>query len=169
MLGLAVSAISLVLLGASGIAKIFDPAPTSGALEAARLPSSETVSRSIGFIELAIAIVGLTWGGIALGAAALLYAAFTLFTLAAIRGRIPLQSCGCFGREDTPPSVIHVVYNAVALIALTSLAVSGSSPVPWSNGPLEVLLFLSFAGLGAAASYLLLARMPQNLRISGAR
>lgn len=169
VLGLALSAISLVLLGASGIVKIFDPAPTSGALEAARLPSSDAISRFIGIAEVGAAILALTRGGVALLAAAVLYAAFTVFTLAAIRRRIPLQSCGCFGREDTPPTAIHVSYNAVATIALTWLAISGTTPVPWDSTPLQLVLFLSFAGLGAIASYLLLARLPPALKISGAR
>lgn len=169
MLGLAVSAISLALLGASGVAKIIDPAPTTGALRAARLPSSDSVSRAIGVFEIAAATLGLALGGVALAAAALAYLAFTLFTLAALRGRIPLQSCGCFGRDDTPPSRIHVVYNAVATIALTWLAVSGAGAVPWDAGWLEVSLFLVFAGIGAYASYLLLARLPATLQAAEAR
>jgi hypothetical protein len=169
VLGLAVSTISLVLLGASGIVKIFDPAPTSGALEVARLPSSDAISRLIGVVELGAAILGLTRGGVAVVAAAVLYAVFTLFTLAAVRRRIPLQSCGCFGRDDTPPTAIHVSYNAVATIALTWLAISDATPVPRDSTPLELVLFLSFAALGAIASYLLLARLPSVLKISGAR
>lgn len=160
VLGPSVSAIALSLLGASGVVKIIDPVPTSGALKAARLPSSESASRAIGLAELGAAALGLIMGGMALIPAMSLYAGFTLFTLAALKHRLPLQSCGCFGREDTPPSNIHVTYNAAATSALTWTAFSGDMPIIWNAPPMELALFLLFAALGAFASYLLLAQLP---------
>jgi hypothetical protein len=167
VLGPAVSAISLSLLGASGIAKVIDPGPTSGALKAARLPGSDSVSRALGVAELVAAALGLTLGGMALIPATLLYAAFALFTLAALRQRLPIQSCGCFGRDDTPPTKIHITYNAVAASALTWTAFSGDVPIIWNAPLMELALLLLFAVLGAFASYLLLARLP--LTVHGGR
>ena len=96
--------------------------------------------------------------------AAVLYAGFTLFTLVATRQQIPVQSCGCFGREDTPPSYIHVVYNAVASLSLFWVALTESTPILTDGMPVETLLFVVFALAGAYASYLLLGRLPQVLR-----
>ncbi len=166
VLGQAVAAITLLLLGASGVAKLLDPDPTSGALRAARLPSSRGLSRLLGMVEVAAAALGLSVGAGGLIPAAALYAGFAVFTLAALRNWIPLQSCGCFGRDDTPPSVIHVVYNLVATISLVWLMVTGAAAFPWTAPPLEMILFAVFAGIGAYASYLLLARLPTTLRLA---
>jgi len=164
VLGQAVAAITLMLLGASGIAKVVDPDPTVGALRAANLPSSRLVSRTLGVVEMTAAILGLGGGPGALIPAVVLYAGFTLFTLAAIRGQIPVQSCGCFGREDTPPSLIHVIYNAVATFSLGWVALTDPTPVLASATVSETVLFAGFALVGAYASYLLLARLPLVLR-----
>ncbi len=166
MVGLAIAAITLSLLGASGVAKVLDPNPTSGALRAAGLPSSNLLSRVLGVAEIAAGVLGLALGGTVLFAASALYLAFALFTLAAIRGRIPLQSCGCFGRDDTPPSVIHVAYNGVAAITLGWMAATGAAAFPWYLGWLEAALFALFAALGAYASFLLLARLPMTLQVA---
>ncbi len=167
MVGQAVAAITLLLLGASGVAKAVDPDPTSGALRAAGLPSSRLISRSLGVAELTAAALGLGATAMALIPAAILYAGFTVFTLAAIRGRIPVQSCGCFGRVDTPPSLIHVVYNASAAILLVWVAINGTTPFPQSANTLEILLFGVFAVLGTYASYLVLAQLPLALHPTG--
>jgi len=165
VLGQAVAAITLMLLGASGIAKVVDPDPTVGALRAAGLPSSRLLSRTLGVVELIAAALGLAGdAGGALIPAVFLYAGFTLFTLAAIRGQIPVQSCGCFGREDTPPSLIHVIYNAVATFSLGWVAVTDPTPVLANASVGEAVLLAVFALTGAYASYLLLARLPLVLR-----
>lgn len=167
MVGQAVAAITLMLLGASGVAKVVDPDPTTGALRAAGLPSSSFATRSLGVAEMTAALLGLGAVAMALISAAVLYAGFAIFTLAAIRGRIPVQSCGCFGRDDTPPSSIHVIYDASAAIALVWVAITGTTPFPWNANVLEILLFAVFAVLGAYASYLLLARLPLTLQPTG--
>lgn len=168
MAGEAIAAITLLLLGASGAAKVLDPNPTSGALASAQLPSSPLIVRSLGLLEIVTAGLGLILGGPALVGAAALYAGFTLFTWAALRRRIPVQSCGCFGREDTPPSVAHIVYNALAAVALVWGALSAAVPIPWEATLLEATLYAVFAGAGAYASYLLLARLPVVLALSRA-
>ena len=114
MVASAFSTIALLLLAASGVSKAIDPDPTRGALQAAGLPSSAPVARLLGIFEVLAAAAALTMGGWWVAPAALLYLGFTGFTLAAVRHQIPVQSCGCFGREDTPPAVVHVVYNAIA-------------------------------------------------------
>jgi len=162
-----ISTIALVLLAASGVAKALDPDPTRGALKAARLPASSPAVVLLGLGEVVAASVGIVIGGGWLAPAAILYLGFTGFTFAAVRGRIPVQSCGCFGRDDTPPTTFHIFYNVIATMALGYLTITGQSAVPWSGSATEVALFLAFSVIGGYLSYLLLARLPQTLALVG--
>lgn len=164
----ALAAISLGLLAASGVAKLVDPAPTTGAMQSAGLPASRPITHALGLFEVVIAGAALAIGGPYLILAALSYLAFGLFTFGALRQRIPVQSCGCFGREDTPPSVVHVTYNVVAAVAIAATAGLGVSPVDWSMATLELVLYLGYTALGTVASYLLLTRLPQLLAVGRA-
>lgn len=160
----AVAAIALGLLGASGVLKWVDPEPTTGAMSAAHLPSSNTLSRLLGLVEMAVSVAALAIGGVSTVAAVFLYAAFTVFTLVAVVYRIPLQSCGCFGREDTPPTVVHVVFNVVATGALVFVAFADTEPIDWALPTIDLVPYLAFTGIGVYASYLILARLPQVLQ-----
>ena len=161
MVAEAIATIALGLLGVGGVAKVVDPDLTSGALRAARLPSSTFVVRLLGFGEVVAAVAALVFGAFAVLPAALMYSAFTLFTWAAVRGNIPLQTCGCFGRDDTPPTWFHVGYNLMASLALLMVIQAAGSPIPWSAPVAEVILYVTFAALGTYASLLLLTALPQ--------
>lgn len=169
MLVAAVAAIALGLLGAAGVAKTVDPEPTSGALRASHLPSEQWVVRSLGAVEIATAFLGLAFGGLWVMAAAVLYLGFLLFTWLAVRNVVPVQSCGCFGREDTPPSWFHVAFNLIALIGLVGVAASNGSPIPWDVPLIQTMVYLAYAALGTYLSYLLLTRLPQSLAVSVSR
>ena len=41
------------------------------------------------------------------------YLAFAGFVVVALRSGAPISSCGCFGKVDTPPSLVHVVIDLV--------------------------------------------------------
>jgi hypothetical protein len=101
--------------------------------------------------------------------AAVLYLGFLVFTWLALRNVLPVQSCGCFGREDTPPSWFHVTFNLIALIALVIVGATNESPIPWDAPVLETSVYLGYAALGAFLSYLLLTRLPQTLTVSTSR
>lgn len=163
MLAQAVAAIALGLLVASGTAKLADPEPTTGAMRSARLPASKPITYALGVFEIVVGAAALMAGGPGLVAAAVLYAGFSIFTFAATRKRIPVQSCGCFGRDDTPPSLIHVVFNLSATVALLALTATGTGAVDWGLPTLQLALYLGFAALGAYVSYLMLSRLPQLL------
>jgi uncharacterized membrane protein YphA (DoxX/SURF4 family) len=165
----AVSAVALVLLAASGVSKVFDPDPTRGAMQAARLPSSRLISRSLGIAEIVAGVAGLVLGGPWLAFAALLYLGFFVFTMAAVRKRLPIQSCGCFGREDTPPTVLHVVFNALSSAALGYVALLSEQAVPWTGPSVEVALYLAFSLVGAYLAYLLLEQLPRTLQMTTTR
>lgn len=167
MVAQAVATIALGLLGASGVAKLIDPEPTTGAMAAARLPSSNILSRLLGAVELVAAVTALAVGGWpALLAATGLYLAFAVFTFAALVNRIPLQSCGCFGRDDTPPTSIHAAYNVVSAVTIGILVFGPAPPIDWTMGTLELALYLVFASIGVYASYLLMTRLPQLLELT---
>lgn len=159
----AVAAIALGLLAASGLAKLVDPEPTTGAMRSARLPASNSITYALGVVEMVLAAAALVSGGPGLLGAAVLYGGFTVFTFAATRKRIPVQSCGCFGRDDTPPSLIHVVFNLSATVTLLVLAAAGTGPIDWALPALQLVLYLGFAAMGVYLSYLLLSRLPQLL------
>jgi uncharacterized membrane protein YphA (DoxX/SURF4 family) len=165
----AVSAIALALLAASGVSKVIEPDPTVGALRAMGLPGRSLTARFLGGAEIVAAAVGLASGGPWIVAAATLYLSFLVFTYLAIRRESPLQSCGCFGREDTPPTWIHVGFNGLALVALGYLSLVNRSPVPWQLPAPEVVSYLAFTVIGAYLAYLLLTRLPQTLQMARAR
>jgi hypothetical protein len=169
MLFAAVAAIALGLLGAAGVAKTVDPEPTAGAMRASRLPSKTWVVRLLGVVETAAAVLGLAVGGLWVIPAALLYLGFLVFTWLAVRNVVPVQSCGCFGREDTPPSWFHVGFNLVALLGLLGVVATDGSPVAWDAPVIQILVYLGFAALGTFLSYLLLTRLPQTLALSPTR
>ena len=166
MLFAAVSAIALGLLGAAGIAKVVDPAPQRSA---SHLPSNASVVRLLGAVEVAASILGLLLGGPWVIAAAVLYLGFLVFSWLALRNVVPVQSCGCFGQEDTPPSWFHVVFNLIALIALVVVGVTNGSPIPWNAPLVETSVYLGFAAVRTFLSYLLLTRLPQTLTVSMSR
>lgn len=161
-----ITTIALVLLAASGVSKALDPNPTRGALRAARLPSSRPAIVALGVLEVVAAAAGMVAGGRWVAPAVALYLGFTVFTFAAVRGQIPVQSCGCFGREDTPPTALHVAYNLTVTIALGYLMITGQPAVPWSGPGIEIALFLGYSVIGAYLSYLVLAQLPRTLSIT---
>ncbi len=167
VLAQAVTAVALTLLAASGIAKLVDPDPTVGAMRAARLPSSRLIAHWLGGFEILAALVGLAWGGIWLVGALGLYIGFALFTLLAVQRKIPVQSCGCFGKEDTPPTWAHVVFNGLSAAAIGYLMVVNRAPVPWSEPVGRILLYSVFGLIGAYLAYLLLAQLPRTLAAAG--
>src|SRR5438067_6629975 len=110
------------LLALAGGLKAVQPASTAGALRALRLPSALPLVRLLGLLEVVIgAGVAVTLWPPLLVLVAAMYLAFAAFVIAALGAQTPLQSCGCFGTADTPPSPVHVgVDVAAAVVALVS-------------------------------------------------
>ncbi|HEX6946831.1 MAG TPA: MauE/DoxX family redox-associated membrane protein [Acidimicrobiia bacterium] len=161
----AASAVALALLALAGLAKLMEPEYTSGALRATGLPSGIGIVRLLGMAEFMAGVAGLVLGGPLVAPAAVFYAGFSVFTWQALRRDTPLQSCGCFGREDTPPSTIHLVFDVVATIALAAVAVANLSPLPPGRS-IETIVYAGFVGLGTYASVLVLTRLPAVLRLA---
>jgi hypothetical protein len=119
--------VAAALLGLAGAQKLVDPTMTVGALRALRLPASPLLVRVGSAVELAIGVGAIVVGGVALWwMAAASYVAFAAFVVAALRKGTMIGSCGCFGREDTPPHVTHVALNVA--LAGVAVAVALTSP-----------------------------------------
>jgi hypothetical protein len=154
------------LLACAGVFKVARPALTAGALRAMRLPSRLGVVRALGIGEIVLGLATLVTGArplLALSAAA--YLGFAGFVAAALVSGAPLQSCGCFGQRETPPSAVHLGFNLVAAATLL-VAAAGNLPEPadvladqpWHGAP---FVFLTATSL--ALAYLVLTALPDVL------
>jgi Methylamine utilisation protein MauE len=113
-----------LLLAFAGAAKVVDPTMTVGALRALRLPSSPTLVRAGGGAELVLGLSAVTAGWAAVWwLVAASYLGFAAFVVAALRAGTMVGSCGCFGREETPPHPGHVVLDAALAAAAGAAAV----------------------------------------------
>ncbi|HEY8547667.1 MAG TPA: MauE/DoxX family redox-associated membrane protein [Acidimicrobiales bacterium] len=103
-----------LLLVVAGAAKVADPSRTAGALRALGWPSSPWLVRAAAAAELLLGLVVLVVGGrVPALLVAASYLGFALFVMAALRSGTPVGTCGCFARDDTPPSPAHVALDAV--------------------------------------------------------
>ena len=130
------------------------------------LPGSPALVRLLGVVEVTLGAAALVTGArpmLALAAAA--YLAFAGFVAVALLSGSPLQSCGCFGQRDTPPSVVHLGVNVTAAAVLL-VAAAGDLPKPadvladqpWSAAPFLLLVLISLE-----LSYLVLTALPAVL------
>lgn len=124
-------------------------------------------TRVIGLAEVAIAIAAIATGAAILWAGvALAYGAFTVFIMWALgRGDI-VGSCGCFGREDTPPTPGHAAFNAAAA-ALAALAVADPVVLSQFDGSAaEALLLAVLVGIGITLAIAALTALPRTLALA---
>jgi hypothetical protein len=97
------------------------------------------------------------------------YAVFAGFVAAAMSGRVQVAWCGCFGQEDAPPGVTHLVIDLVAATACVTAAIAAPPPgiadivatQPWAGIP-----FLAFLVVGVAAVVMAMTGLP---RLNAAR
>jgi len=103
-------------------------------------------------VELVLGVAALVIGGAVTWAlVAASYLAFAVFVGAALRSGKPVGSCGCFGREDTPPHIVHVVLDLALAGAAVGAAATGVVPldaVTSSPGQGTVVVLLSLLGVG---------------------
>ena len=156
--------IAALLLAGAGVAKALDPTTTVGALRKLGLDVPAVIVRTGGVGEAGLAAVAVVTGApVAAVLVAASYLGFTAFVVVARVRRLPIGSCGCFGRIDTPPSAIHVVVNLGA--AVSALAVAwrdggGIGPV-LADQPLAGVPFVLLAVTGAYAAFTALTVVPQ--------
>ena len=151
------SLVAAALLALAGAQKLIDPTMTVGALRALRLPASPLAVRVGSAVELALGVAAIAVGGPALWwLVAASYLAFTAFVVVALRSGTMIGSCGCFGREETPPHPVHVAVNLGLAAAAVATAVRSS------GAPVEAVLDEPGAGtvvvgLSMVAVYLVFA------------
>lgn len=122
------------VLGALGVIKLIDPAPTSTMLAALGVPGRDVAARLLGGAEVAVAVVVLSDGpAVAMVALALAYWSFTL-GLVVLRRRSPATPCGCVGRWSGPPTRRHIAINGALATAAAACVVTGTTAWPTLSG-----------------------------------
>lgn len=117
------------LLVLAGAQKLRDPLPLVRAARSVSLSVPATLVRAGAALEAAVGLAtlldGSRWTALAVAAS---YAGFTAFVVLALLRKGILASCGCFGRADTPPTVLHAVVTGGLSLAATTGA-PGALPV----------------------------------------
>jgi hypothetical protein len=141
------------LLAAAAPAKLANPVPTIGALRSVGVVwAGPRTVRVLTAVELAAGVAAIVVGGrIADTAVAVLYASFSGFLALALR--TPGGSCGCAGRDDTPPTVGHLLMTALfaagAAAAATTGGRTGLVALAGDGHPAELGVLVGFALLAA--------------------
>jgi hypothetical protein len=142
-----VGAAALLLL-AAGALKVADPTRTAGALAARGWAVPAGAVRAGALAEAALGAATLAVGGRLLPAlVAASYAGFAWFVAGALRSGRPVGTCGCFGRPDTPPRLVHVVTDAALALAAAAGAVAGVVPLV-EGSPAVIAASVVVAGAG---------------------
>ena len=163
----ALHAAAAVLLVIAGGAKLARPVPTAQLLSSLGVPAGRGVVLAIGAGEIALGLAALLVGGpgpsIAVG---LVYLCFAVVVARAMRVGAP--SCGCFGRVDAPPSIVHVVGN-LAFAVVSFAAAAGDTPLEVMDAqPAAGLLFVLAVGVVAGLSLVAFTALPEALGARGA-
>jgi hypothetical protein len=163
-----VIAASLLVLG--GVLKALRPLDTSNALRGVGVPFGPGIVRFGGVAEAALGVWAITTGDRwSATLVALSYVAFSGFVVVALVRRAPIASCGCFGKADTPPSLVHVGVNVVACLAAVAIAADPGAGLRdvLAVQPLAGLPFLLLVGTGVFLTFLALTLLPQTLLLVG--
>ena len=166
-------AIATVLLAVGGAAKAVRPRDTAQALTAVgirfpRFLPGRVVVRVGGTAEAIIGTAALLLGGPVLCAlVALSYLAFAGFVLVALRTGAPISSCGCFGKVDTPPSLVHVVLDLAFAGVAAGAAFVGDVALPDVLGdqPLLGIPFLLLIVIGCSLVFLAFTSLPKTMAV----
>lgn len=117
-----------VIIAVAGVAKMAKPQVAIHAMQAAGVTVPAWLVTAFGGFELALGVAVVTWQW--MPAVALLagcYSGFAVFALRILVGGGPAVSCGCFGQDDAPIGVEHVIVN-LAMAAVIVAAIAGIGP-----------------------------------------
>ncbi len=156
------------LLVVAGAAKAARPDDTARALSElagrARLwRVTRTAVRTGALVEMLLGIAALVAPRpVTAALVSLSYAAFAAVVASAWRRGGPLATCGCFGKPDTPPTLVHLLLDLTLAVAAAVVAVTAPAHgtlftllahQPWAGVPLvfvsAVALWLSLLALSA--------------------
>ncbi len=156
------AAVFSVLLVITGVAKIARPHDVERALIGFGLPRIPYAGAAIGPIEVGVGALAL-FSPVGLVMQSGLYAVFAAWILAALHLDVPLASCGCLGRDDTPPSGGHLAVNLLAVGM--SLPAVWSGPATWPSG-LGAVATVVVLAVGVFLAYVVLT---DGARLAGVR
>ena len=140
------------LLVLTGIAKLVRPTDTARAIRTLGVPGSLTLTYLLAVMEVSIgALVLVTLEPLWFALQAILYASFLLWVVWAIRTDAPLASCGCLGRDDTPPYWGHTLVNALGFaVSLLAATIANTEVVFGESFAVAAQLSVVVAGVLAA-------------------
>ncbi len=151
------------VLAISGVAKLGSPQATQRALRSSRLPSSRLAVSCLAVAEVALAAAAVATGSwTAATAVAVIYLAYAVFVATARYRGGPETNCGCFGKGETPPTLLHIVINLVfaAAAGLAATQPTGGLPALVARSPGQAGLLAGYAVLGGWLTYLVLDVLP---------
>lgn len=158
--------VAALLLAAGGLLKAVRPDDTAGALRAFGIPVGGWGVRVLGALEAGIALWALIAGArIAAALVAASYAAFAGFVWSAARRSLPIASCGCFGRVDTPPSAVHLGLNLAAAVVALGVAIVGGAAFAdvVADQPLAGVPYTVTLVVGTGLAFVALTSLPRVL------
>lgn len=140
--------VAAALLCVAGALKLRRPAPAVRALASLGLRAAPTPVRTFAAVELALGgWVLLGAPRAAAGAVACVYAVFAAITFALARRR---SSCGCFGDDTAPASVLQSLLSAAFACVGLVAAAGGVHGLGWVLGMDPALAATAVVGLGGA-------------------
>ena len=101
-----------------------DPSGTVGALRALGMPLATDGVRAIAGAEVIVGMLAWSVSSRVVSAlVAVSFAAFSGVTVLALERRLPIDSCGCLGKLETPPSWRHLVVLGVAFLGALGVTI----------------------------------------------
>lgn len=142
-----VAGIFSALLIATGVAKLTRPHETARALAEVGVPQALPATYLLAGTEVMVGGAALVAPHrFTLAAQTTMYLVFLAWVVIALKRDVPLASCGCLGRDDTPPYWGHVVLNVLAITASGAAMINGADLWALSEGLARVTNITMVAG-----------------------
>ncbi len=159
-------AIAAGLLALAGASKALRPSDTATAVRGVGIRVPTWLIRIGGLVELVIGVLALVTGSAVVAVlVAASYAVFAVFVTVALVRHLPIATCGCFGKADSPPSLVHVGVDVAAALAAVTIAVDpGLAPIDLlDQDVLESVAYAVLVVIGIAAAALAVTLLPRLL------
>lgn len=158
-------AIAVVLLTLGGVLKAVRPHDTAVALRVAGVRAGDHAVRLVAAAEAALGVTALVaFGAVPAALVATSYLVFLAFVMLALARRLPIASCGCFGKADTPPSLVHAGVNGMAAAAALAMALDPSTaPLDALTEGLASVAFGLLVVVGVFAAFVALTLLPRTM------
>jgi hypothetical protein len=139
----------------AGAFKLVDPSGSIGALRALGVEVDTTGMRVLAAAELGLGVLALSVSSVVIAVGVCIsYAGFAGFVAVALTRDVPIDSCGCLGRLETPPGLRHLGVVGVAFFGAAGQVIDPSGSMlerlteDGAGGVLFTLGVLMLSGLG---------------------